>query len=59
MYCKMNESFRSVVRGVKYFLCIYIKEVIFILWFYEGFYIYLVLIDKKKIFDIKGCLFIS
>lgn len=47
MYCKMNESFRSVVRVVKYFLCIYIKEVIFILWFYEGFYIYLVLIDKK------------
>lgn len=47
MYCKVNESFRSVVRGVKYFLCIYIKEVIFILWFYEGFYIYLVLIDKK------------
>lgn len=45
----MNESFRSVVRVVKYFLCIYIKEVIFILWFYEGFYIYLVLIDEINV----------
>lgn len=49
MHCKMNESLRSVARAVKYFLCIYTKEVTFTLWFYEGLYIYLVLIDKKML----------
>lgn len=48
MHCKMNESLRSVAKGIKYFLCIYTKEVTFTLWFYEGLYIYLVLIDKKN-----------
>lgn len=41
----------EVLQGehmVKYFLCIYTKEVTFTLWFYEGLYIYLVLIDKKN-----------
>lgn len=55
----MNESLRCVAKGIKYFLCIYTKEVTFTLWFYEGLYIYLVLIDKKKCFDIKGCPFTS
>lgn len=48
MHCKMNESLRSVAKGIKYFLCIYTKEVTFTLWFYEGLYIYLVLIDKRN-----------
>lgn len=59
MHCKVNESLRSVARGVKYVLCIYTKEVTFTLWCYEGLYIYLVLIDTKKCFDIKGCPFTS